>query len=142
MNHVKLLLLTASFIVPPLLALSILLQKGINRPKKVMVGVLLNATLIFAFNYLYFEQLYLAYSFILSLHITTMLWLFPLFYLFQKATIGDQTSLRTESNNKLQDGDRCSFAYTMGPTHPIIRNRKTNRIYVPVNKSIIMDCGG
>ena len=96
MNHIKLLLLTASFIVPPLLALSILLQKGINRPKKVMVGVLLNATLIFAFNYLYFEQLYLAYSFILSLHITTMLWLFPLFYLFLKATIGDQTSLRTE----------------------------------------------
>ncbi|WP_243348832.1 hypothetical protein [Parabacteroides sp. FAFU027] len=101
MNHVKLMLLIASYLIPPLLALGILLQRGKNLPKLVMIGVLLNSSFLFVFDYLYFMHAYRIYSCGLSLHIVSMLWLFPSFYLYIKANITSLQAFRREITHLL-----------------------------------------
>ena len=101
MNHIKLMLLIASYLIPPILAFCILQQKGKNLPKLVMIGVLLNSSFLFVFDYLYFMQEYRVYSCGLSLHIVSMLWLFPSLYLYVKANIISFRAFRREITHLL-----------------------------------------
>jgi Response regulator containing CheY-like receiver domain and AraC-type DNA-binding domain len=96
MNHIKLMLLIASYLIPPILALCILLQKGKSLSKLVMIGVLLNSSFLFVFDYLYFVKAYRIYSCGLSLHIVSMLWLFPSLYLYIKSNVISLRAFRRE----------------------------------------------
>lgn len=89
MEHLKLSLLISSFIIPLILSLTILVSSKNNFPKQVMAFALLNAFFVFLANYFYFQKLFSTYSHIHSLHIATVLWLFPSIFLYIKSIIGD-----------------------------------------------------
>lgn len=90
MFRFKLILLVTSFILPLALSATILGQTGKTLAKKVMIFGLFNAGLVFLFNYFYFEKIFSVYSYIHSLHIATVLWLFPSIYLYVRAFILDK----------------------------------------------------
>lgn len=94
MNQLKLILLISSFILPLSLAVSIFRQSDKNLPKRIMAIGLLNSAVVFLFNYFYFERAYPLYSYLHSVHIATMLWLFPSFHLYIKAIILDDKRIQ------------------------------------------------
>ncbi len=57
---------------------------------------LLNAFFVFLANYIYFHKLLDTYSFIHSLHIATVLWIFPSIYLYIKSIVESERQLRKE----------------------------------------------
>lgn len=89
MEHLKLSLLISSFIIPLILSMTIFVSSKNNLPKQVMAFALLNAFFVFLANYFYFQKLFSTYSLIHSLHIATVLWLFPSIYLYIKSIISD-----------------------------------------------------
>ncbi len=73
MAHLKLILLISSFIIPLILAITLLATAKRDLPKQVMGIGLMNAFFVFLANYFYFQKLYLDYSRIHSLHIAAVL---------------------------------------------------------------------
>ena len=57
---------------------------------------LLNAFFVFLANYIYFHKLFDTYSLIHSLHIATVLWIFPSIYLYIKSIVESERQLRKE----------------------------------------------
>lgn len=87
MEHLKLSLLISSFVLPLLLSVTIFFTASKDVSKKVMVFALFNAFFVFLANYFYFRRMFLEYSYMHSLHIATVLWLFPSVFLFVKSII-------------------------------------------------------
>lgn len=96
MEHLKLTLLISSFVIPLILAVTLLATGRHNLPKRVMGLALLNAFYVFLANYFYFQKLYMVYSWGHSLHIATVLWIFPSIYLYVKAIVVDKESFRKD----------------------------------------------
>ena len=96
MDHFKLTLLTSSFVIPLILAVTLFLVSKNNFSKQVMGFALLNAFFVFFANYLFFQKLYLIYSTIHSIHIATVLWIFPSIYLYVKTIVGNKKMFRKE----------------------------------------------
>ncbi len=57
---------------------------------------LLNAFFVFLANYIYFLKLFHTYSFIHSLHIASVLWIFPSIYLYIKSIIESKKHLKKD----------------------------------------------
>ena len=96
MDHLKQTLLISSFVIPLILAITLLVISKHDLPKRVIGIALLNAFYVFLANYFYFYKLYLVYSWGHSLHIATVLWIFPSIYLYVKAIVVDRNSFRKE----------------------------------------------
>lgn len=94
MEHFELIVLITSFVLPLIMALSISISCK-RLCSRVMVLVMLNAALVFLFNYLYFEHEFLLYSYIHSLHIGTVLWLYPSIYIYVRSVIRHRIEVRT-----------------------------------------------
>jgi len=97
MNHIKLTLLISSFIIPLILAVTLFVSSKNNLSKKIMGFGLLNAFFVFLANYIYFHKLFDTYSLIHSLHIATVLWIFPFIYLYVKSIVQSEKQLKKES---------------------------------------------
>lgn len=96
MDHLKLTLLISSFTIPLLLAITLFATSKNNLPKKIMGFGLFNAFLVFLANYIYFQKLFDTYSLIHSLHIATVLWIFPSIYLYVKSIVESEKQLKKE----------------------------------------------
>lgn len=96
MNHLKITLLISSFIIPCILSVTLFIGSKNNLPKRIMAFALLNAFFVFLENYFYFQKLYTTYSWGHSLHIATVLWIFPSIYLYIKAIISDEKKFKKE----------------------------------------------
>ncbi len=96
MHNIKLTLLVSSFILPFALSLTMLAQSDKSIAKRVMVVALFNSGIAFLFNYFYFEKFYTLYASIHSLHIASVLWLFPSVYLYIKALTVNENDFRKE----------------------------------------------
>lgn len=72
-----------------------------NLPKKIMGIGLLNAFFVFLANYIYFQKLFETYSIIHSLHIATVLWIFPSIFLYIKSIVENEKQLKKELWNFL-----------------------------------------
>jgi AraC-like DNA-binding protein len=89
MEHLKLSLLISSFVLPLILSVSILFTAKHDISKKVMIFALLNAFFVFLANYFYFQKLFGVYSYLHSLHIAAVLWLFPSVFIYVKCIVAD-----------------------------------------------------
>ncbi|HKJ40784.1 MAG TPA: helix-turn-helix domain-containing protein [Sunxiuqinia sp.] len=96
MDHLKLTLLISSFVIPLILAVTLLVTAKKDLSRKVMGLALLNAFFVFLANYFYFQKLFPVYSAIHSLHIATVLWIFPSVYLYVKTIVVNKESFRRE----------------------------------------------
>ncbi len=88
MEHFKLSLLISSFVIPLILSITILVIAKTDLSKKVMGLALLNAFFVFIANYFYFMKMFEEYSYLHSLHIAAVLWLFPSVFLYVKTIVG------------------------------------------------------
>ncbi|MFV0266049.1 MAG: helix-turn-helix domain-containing protein [Draconibacterium sp.] len=88
MEHLKFSLLISSFVIPLLLSVTILAVAKNDLSKKVMGLALLNAFFVFLANYFYFMKMFREYSYLHSLHIAAVLWLFPSLFLYVKTIVG------------------------------------------------------
>ena len=86
----------SSFVVPFLLSGTLLLGSKGNLPRRVMGLALLNAFFAFYANYFYFKKLIDIYIFLHSVHIASVLWLFPSIYLYVKSIVLQQKEFRKE----------------------------------------------
>ena len=89
MEHLKISLLISSFVLPFLLSLTIFWVAGKDVSKKIMALGLFNTFFVFLANYFYFQKMFGQYSYIHSLHIAAVLWLFPLIFLYVKSIVGE-----------------------------------------------------
>ncbi len=96
MKHLQDILLISAFIVPLILSVTILIDSRGFLPKRVMALALLNAFFVFFANYFYFKKLTLIYIPFHSLHIATVLCLFPSIYLYIKSIVGDDKTFKKE----------------------------------------------
>lgn len=96
MEHLEQTLLTAAFVVPFLLSLTILIDAKGNLPKRVIGVALFNAFFVFLANYFYFRKLITIYIVLHSLHIASVLWLFPSIYLYVKAIVSEEKTFKKE----------------------------------------------
>lgn len=96
MEYVENILLISAFIVPFLLSGTILVSSKANLSRRVMGLALFNAFFAFFANYFYFRKLIDTYIFLHSLHIASVLWLFPSIYLYVKSIVGDAKEFKKE----------------------------------------------
>ena len=96
MDHLKLTLLISSFIIPLILAATLLATARKDLSRQVVGLALLNAFFVFLANYFYFQKLFSIYSHVHSLHIAAVLWIFPSIYLYVKSIVVDKESFRRE----------------------------------------------
>jgi len=96
MEHLKVILLVTSFIIPFILAFQLLLSTGINISKVIMAIALLNSGFIFLFDYFYFQSDYSIYYPLHSIHAGLELWLYPSIYLYIKSIVVEQKRLKNE----------------------------------------------
>jgi len=96
MEHLKVILLVASFILPFILALHIYITGSKNRSKIIMSLALINAGIIFLFNYFYFQKDYVFYFPLHSIHSGLELWLYPSIYLYIKSIVVEKDRLKNE----------------------------------------------
>jgi len=89
MEHFKLSLLISSFVIPLILSITILVSAKKDLSKRIMGVALLNAFFVFLANYFYFTRMFLEYSYVHSLHIAAVLWLFPSVFLYVKSIVGE-----------------------------------------------------
>lgn len=89
MEHLKLSLLVSSFVIPLILSITILVNSKNDLSKKVIAVALLNAFFVFLANYYYFQKMFGVYSYVHSLHIAAVLWLFPSVFLYVKSIVGN-----------------------------------------------------
>jgi len=61
-----------------------------------MAFALLNTSLVFLFNYFYFQKEFQVYASVHSLHIGTVLWIFPSIYLYIKSIVLNEEQFRKE----------------------------------------------
>jgi len=87
LSDIKSILLVASFIVPFVLAIVIMILHQKNRLHQLVVAGLLNASLVFFINFFYFEGFTNLYYWFNSLHVTALLFVFPLIYFIIKQLI-------------------------------------------------------
>jgi len=93
MEHFKLILLISAFVLPFAFAITLLLAYFNDIQKRIVGITLLNASIVFLANYFYFQKMYAIYSSIHSLHIATVLWIFPSLYICIR-TITNQTTIQ------------------------------------------------
>lgn len=96
MDHLKLTLLISSFVIPLILSITLFISSKNNKSKKIMGFGLLNAFFVFFANYIYFHKLFDTYSSIHSLHIATVLWIFPFIYIYIKSIVESEKQLKKE----------------------------------------------
>jgi len=96
MDHLKLTLLISSFVIPLILSITLFVSSKNNKSKKIMGFGLLNAFIVFFANYIYFHKLFDTYSSIHSLHIATVLWIFPFIYIYIKSIVVSEKQLKKE----------------------------------------------
>ncbi|MGQ8335780.1 helix-turn-helix domain-containing protein [Sunxiuqinia sp. A32] len=96
MEHLELTLLTSAFVIPFILSITILVGSKENFPKLVMSLALFNAFYVFLANYFYFQKLFEYYTYLHSLHIATVLWIFPSIYLYIKSIISTKKEFKKE----------------------------------------------
>lgn len=96
MKHLENILLISAFIVPLILSVTILIESRGNLSKRVMALALFNAFFVFLANYFYFKKLTLSYIPFHSLHIASVLWLFPSIYLYVKSIVGNEKEFRKD----------------------------------------------
>lgn len=94
MDQFKLILLITSFILPFVIGITLLLHLQGYLSRKVMTLALLNTSLVFLFNYFYFLKDFQTYSYFHSLHIGTVLWIFPSIYIYVISIINDQQKFK------------------------------------------------
>jgi len=94
MDHLKVILLVSSFIIPFILSFQIFVSAKTNISKLIMSLALLNASLIFLFNYFYFQKDYSLYYPFHSIHAGLELWLYPSIYLYIKSIVTDNNKLK------------------------------------------------
>ncbi len=97
MQHFEHILLTASFIVPFILSVTIMVESRASFPKKIMSLALFNAFFVFLANYFYFRHLIHTYIIVHGLHIASVLWLFPSVYLYVISVISDKATFRMKT---------------------------------------------
>jgi AraC-like DNA-binding protein len=96
MEHIKVILLVTSFIIPFILASQVLLSAHKNISKIIMSFALLNSGLIYLFNYFYFQKDYSFYYPLHSIHAGIELWLYPSIYLYIKSIVTGRDKLKNE----------------------------------------------
>ncbi|HKK42483.1 MAG TPA: hypothetical protein VJ963_08750 [Bacteroidales bacterium] len=96
MHYFKLTLLIASFTIPLFLSFTLFATSGDNLPKKIMGFGLLNAFFVFLANFIYFLRAFSIYLWIHSLHIATVLWIFPSIYLYVRSIVSGKGNLKKE----------------------------------------------
>ena len=96
MEHLKVILLVTSFIVPFLLVFHILLSPDKNISKVIMASALINSGFIFLFNYFYFQSDYSLYYPLHSIHAGLEFWIYPSIYLYIKSIVVEQNRLKNE----------------------------------------------
>lgn len=96
MDHLKLTLLVSSFVIPLILSITLFVSSKNNKSKKIMGFGLLNAFFVFLANYIYFHKLFDTYSSIHSLHIATVLWIFPFIYIYIKSIVESEKQLKKQ----------------------------------------------
>ncbi len=87
MEHLHDILLILAFVVPFLLSGTILIGSKGSLPRLVMGLALINAFYAFFANYFYFKKLIEVYIVLHSLHIASVLWLFPSIYLYVRSIV-------------------------------------------------------
>jgi len=90
MDQFKLILLVTSFILPFVMGVTLLLHTQGYLSRKVMTLALINTSLVFLFNYFYFQKDFQTYSYIHSIHIGTVLWIFPSIYLYVNSILNNR----------------------------------------------------
>ncbi len=90
MDQFKLILLVTSFILPFVMGITLLLHLQGYLSRKVMTFALINTSLVFLFNFFYFQKDFQTYSYIHSLHIGTVLWIFPSIYLYVNSILNSR----------------------------------------------------
>lgn len=96
MEHIKVILLVTSFIIPFILAVQIYFSANKNISKIIMSFTLINSGLIFLFNYFYFQKDYSLYFPFHSIHAGIELWLYPSIYLYIKSIVVGKEKLKNE----------------------------------------------
>ena len=96
MEHLKVILLVTSFIVPFILSFQIYISSGKNISKKIMSFALFNTGMIFSFNYFYFQNAYVLYYPLHSVHAGIEFWIYPSIYLYIKSIVIEKDKLKNE----------------------------------------------
>lgn len=96
MEHLKVILLVTSFIIPFILAFQIFFSSQKNISKIIMSFALFNSAFIFLFNYFYFQKDYTLYFPLHSIHAGLELWLYPSIYLYIKSIVIEKDKLKNE----------------------------------------------
>jgi len=96
MDHLKVILLVTSFIIPFILASQIFVSSKTNVSKLIMSFALFNSSLIFLFNYFYFQNDYILYYPFHSIHAGLELWLYPSIYLYIKSIVFENKKIKTD----------------------------------------------
>jgi AraC-like DNA-binding protein/flagellar biosynthesis protein FliQ len=96
MEHLKLILLVASFLFPLTLSIVLVLDLRDNNSRKLMVFLLFNSSFLFICNYLYFQQDYTLYLPIHGLHSGLELWIFPVVFLYMKSITQPHFEIKKE----------------------------------------------
>ena len=87
MEHIKLILLIATFLFPLALSVALFMDSKKDFSRKIMATALLNTSLIFIFNYLYLLQDYALYYPLHSFNAAIQYSIFPLIYLYIKSIV-------------------------------------------------------
>lgn len=92
MEHLKLFLITASFLFPLALSIAFMVDARKNVSRVIMTVVLLNTSFIFLCTYLYFQEDYSTYYPLHSLNSAVQLSIFPLIYLYIRSVVSPTRS--------------------------------------------------
>ena len=96
MEHIKVILLVTSFIIPFILAFQIIFTSDNNISKIIMAIALLNSGLVFLFDYFYFLSDYSLYYPLHSIHSGLELCIYPSIYLYIKSIVEEESRLRKD----------------------------------------------
>jgi AraC-like DNA-binding protein len=96
MEHLKVILLVTSFIIPFILAFQIFFSSRKNISKIIMSFALFNSAFIFLFNYFYFQKDYTLYYPLHSIHAGLELWIYPSIYLYIKSIVIENDKIKNE----------------------------------------------
>jgi len=96
MEHLKVILLVTSFIIPFILSFQIFFSSRKNISKIIMSFAMLNSAFIFFFNYFYFQKDYTLYYPLHSIHAGLELWIYPSIYLYIKSIVVEKDKLKKE----------------------------------------------
>ncbi|MCF8362538.1 MAG: helix-turn-helix domain-containing protein [Prolixibacteraceae bacterium] len=88
------LVLTASFLVPLILSAVLFYNAQNNRPRLILAISMLNATAVFVANYFYFLEDFYIYTYLHSLHVALVLFIYPSIYLYLVGLTGKLKSLK------------------------------------------------